>query len=159
MTVDWSDRFWSKVHPEALSGCWLWHGGVNEHGYGIFGRGLRVDGVVKAHRHAYTLAHGPIPPGLVVRHRCDVPACVNPDHLEIGTYKDNTRDCIERGRKTAPPVHRGERNVNARLTVERVREIRRRRAAGEKLCAIARDLGVSGSTTGRVASGRAWGWA
>lgn len=156
--IDWSDRFWSKVHPEALSGCWLWHGGVNEHGYGIFGRGRRKDGVIKAHRHAYQLTKGPIPDGLVVRHRCDVPACVNPEHLELGTQKDNARDSIERGRAVKPPVRRGRDNVNGKLDEDAVRSIRRERAAGTSLETLAKRYGVGISSISRVALGRCWSW-
>lgn len=79
--------------PNRPSGaCWIWTGPTNNHGYGRFG-GSRY-----AHRVSYQLAHGPIPPGMVVLHRCDNPPCVNPDHLSLGTQRDNVRDMVTKGR-------------------------------------------------------------
>lgn len=86
--------------PEALTGCTLWTGCRNNMGYGA----VRVDHGGKgkvhiyAHRFAWMLLNGPIPDGLIVRHRCDTPACVNPEHLELGTMKDNSQDMVKRGR-------------------------------------------------------------
>lgn len=78
-------------------GCWLWTGAKKATGYGF----IRVVGVGMrgAHRIAYELANGPIPEGMVVRHTCDNPRCVRPDHLIVGTVADNVRDCAERGRR------------------------------------------------------------
>jgi hypothetical protein len=95
-------RFWSKVQRE--NGCWLWTGstiGRATHRYGQFHAGRFPGGrqdVRYAHRVAYELTHGSIPAGLVVRHKCDVPRCCNPDHLEIGTQPDNLQDARDRGR-------------------------------------------------------------
>jgi hypothetical protein len=93
-------RFWAKVAKG--DGCWLWTASVFENGYGLFHCDERN---VKAHRFAYELCVGPIPEGLEVRHRCDVPRCVNPDHLEVGTHAENMADMVRRGR-----VARGARN-------------------------------------------------
>lgn len=67
--IDWDDRFWRKVHPEALSGCWLWHSTVDRWGYGRFETRPRTGHAKKniAHRLAYELVHGPIPAGMHVR--------------------------------------------------------------------------------------------
>ncbi|WP_284984258.1 HNH endonuclease signature motif containing protein [Arthrobacter sp. efr-133-TYG-118] len=79
-----AERFWAKV--EKTPGCWNWTASKNEHGYGRF----RTEGrVVKAHRAAYEIARGPIPPRLVVDHICHNPGCVNPDHLRLATHKQN----------------------------------------------------------------------
>lgn len=75
--------------------CRLWLGAADRDGYGLVRHGGRLRG---AHRVAYALAVGQIPRGQIVRHRCDRPACVRPDHLEVGTHADNVRDAIERGR-------------------------------------------------------------
>ena len=78
------DRFWSKVQQTA--GCWLWHGARIRDGYGS----IRVGGrSVLAHRLAWELLRGPIPPGLTLDHLCRVRNCVNPDHLEPVTFKEN----------------------------------------------------------------------
>lgn len=82
---------------------------------------------VRAHRAAWIEAHGPIPEGLVVMHKCDNPACINIDHLMLGTQADNISDCIEKDRHC-----RGERHPKAKLTAEDVIEMRRLFDSGEK---------------------------
>ena len=85
-------------HVKKTDTCWLWQGTLH-YGYGSVKR--VVDGKQKrfrAHRLAYEMFVGPIPDGMVVMHKCDVRACVNPDHLEVGTYADNNQDMWEKGR-------------------------------------------------------------
>lgn len=91
------DRFWASV--DATGECWLWTGTRSRKGYGQFSIGPRANCTqVRAHRFAWEMANErPAPPDLVVRHRCDTPACVNPEHLESGTIADNNRDRLERG--------------------------------------------------------------
>lgn len=90
------ERFWAKVN--VTDECWLWTAQINQNGYGMFSvKGLPV----RAHRFAYELLVGPIPDGMVVRHACDVPSCVNPSHLLVGTQADNLRDMRQRGRDWA----------------------------------------------------------
>lgn len=89
------DLFWSRC-IETESGCWKWRGAKTSHGYGAVKFGKLME---QSHRVSYMLASAaPIPHGLVVRHSCDVPECVNPAHLSLGTYKDNTRDMWDRKR-------------------------------------------------------------
>jgi hypothetical protein len=88
-----AERFWTKVDRRDPSGCWLWLGQRNAWGYGHFRRTL-VPGThvaVKAHRFAFELAVGPIPPGLTLDHLCGRPACVRPDHLEPVSNAENLR--------------------------------------------------------------------
>lgn len=89
------ERIELKSIPIPESGCWIWTEYCNNHGYGRF----RVDGKkTLAHRASYEAFIGPIPEGMLVCHKCDTPACVNPSHLFLGTDKDNVRDCINKGR-------------------------------------------------------------
>lgn len=90
------ERFSEKYIPVTESGCWLWTGATNcDRGYGYF---LFRGKPMLAHRASWMMIHGDIPLGLNVLHRCDVPSCVNPDHLFLGTLSDNMQDCSRKGR-------------------------------------------------------------
>lgn len=91
-----ADRFFEKISVCETSGCHMWIGSVMANGYGRFGFGPRD--VRFAHRVAYELANGPIPDEAVICHRCDVPRCVNPAHLFVGSMKDNVRDMMRKKR-------------------------------------------------------------
>lgn len=130
-------RFWAKVETGPVS-CWIWVGGRTR------GRGmLHVAGRhVQAHRFAYELFVGPIPRGLSVLHRCDVPACVNPQHLFLGTQADNIADMHAKGRAprhTRPSVIWGARN-----------EIRELFQSGVTKKALARRFSVDPKTIRRI---------
>jgi len=89
--------------PEPNSGCWLWLGAPTKkkNGYGVVCGGTAKYGTywhVPAHRYSYMVFRGPIPEGMCVLHKCDNGLCVNPDHLWIGTQKDNMHDCVRKGR-------------------------------------------------------------
>src|SRR5262245_50376469 len=94
------DRFWAKVNK--TDGCWLWTAQVNNKGYGRFyyypkTETHRRSWGIYAHRLSWMLANGEIPEGMNVLHRCDTPACVNPEHLFLGTQADNMHDCKIKG--------------------------------------------------------------
>ena len=88
--------FEARYVEDTDSGCFLWTGAVSR-GYGNYWC-PETQRVVKAHRHAFERHFGAIPPGHVVRHKCDQPLCVNPAHLEAGTHSENMRDMVARGR-------------------------------------------------------------
>ena len=91
-------KHWTEnIQPEPNSGCWLWTGRVARNGYGTWGGG-RSGERISAHRLAWQEANGPVPDGLQVLHRCDVRCCVNPEHLFLGTARENTRDMMAKGR-------------------------------------------------------------
>lgn len=114
-------RFDMRCAPEALTGCWLWNGAYTGNGYPAFApTKYGGDG---AHRWAYRLHKGEIPEGILVCHTCDNPACVNPDHLFLGTHKDNQSDCSRKGR-LGGRVRHGEDNAGSKLTNAQRAEIR-----------------------------------
>jgi hypothetical protein len=147
-------KFNSRVIPEPNSGCWLWTGAVR----GCFGYGetREMGRKVLAHRMSYQLHRGKIPDGMCVLHKCDVPLCVNPDHLFLGTYSDNRRDCIRKGRAYMPTRQCGIEHHIAKLTSEKVMEARRFYADGVGLTSIARHYGVNHSTMACAISGKTW---
>jgi len=110
------DRFKSKYRID-VSGCWIWTGTILKSGYG---RLKNLDGKqMPAHRISYEIHHGPIPSGKLVMHSCDQRACVCPTHLQLGSHADNMADMK---RKLRGPM--GDRNTNAKLDADKVREIR-----------------------------------
>lgn len=117
--------------------CWLWTLDRNNWGYGRGGPGRSERA---AHRLSYVAFVGPIPDDMIVMHRCDTPACVNPGHLSLGTVSDNVQDAISKGRHRSP---RGEASPNAKLTKEKVMQARERIASGDTISQVARDTGVS----------------
>ncbi len=118
------ERFWDKATIKGPDDCWLWTAAVCKDGYGAF----RIEGsTVRAHRMAYELEVGPIPPDKLVRHTCDTPACVNPRHLLLGTPKENRQDQVERGRSW-----KGSNHPMAILNEEQVLQIRQLFASGGK---------------------------
>lgn len=89
-------RFWSFVRKTDT--CWLWTGATGYFGYGAFRLSEPTRRQVGAHRWSWIDANGPIPDGLFVLHSCDTPACVRPDHLHLGTQKENLREASARHR-------------------------------------------------------------
>jgi len=118
------------------SGCWEFQG-CRQRGYGevVFQKRKRL-----AHRVAYILAHGEIPEGQYVLHRCDNPPCCNPDHLFLGDQFVNMRDMIQKGRIYD---RTGSKNGCSKLTEDDVREIRRLKVEGVKQVRLAERFGVS----------------
>lgn len=127
-------RFWKWVR-EMPTGCWEWTGSRTAPGW--HGR-VSVNGVmVMAHRVSWEMAHGPIPEGLSVLHHCDNPPCVNPDHLYLGTAKDNARDMVARGRLNSANARKTHCNHGHEFTPENTY---RSPKTGRRQCATCRHI-------------------
>lgn len=147
------ERFWAQVEkPPDGQGCWLWRGYLTYQGYGKFS--IRVNEkwqTTPAHRFSHEEVNGPILDDRFVLHHCDVPACVNPDHLYLGTQADNMADKVRRSRQA-----RGAKNGNSVLTEEEVDIIRERLIAGEKQKNIAKDLNISKNVVSAIKFNKIW---
>jgi HNH endonuclease len=126
-------RFWKKVdkngpippHRPELGKCWKWLGMKlpGKRPYGYIGRGSAKAGKETAHRSSWILHNGPIMNGLHCLHKCDNAECTNPEHLFLGTPKQNTQDMIQKGRMNTGN-HVGEHNGRAKTNYETVVKIR-----------------------------------
>ena len=159
MTPKTIANFWSHVY-KAPDGCWEWQGWKNSKGYGrIRFAGNRTH---FAHRFSWLIHYGSLPlPEFCILHHCDNPSCVNPSHLWVGTKGENVADMVTKGRwgrggLRAANTPRGERHGQAKLTETDVREIRRRRAAGEEWTQLGRAFGVSRTTAASAGRGHTW---
>lgn len=155
--VSLEERFWRFVLK--TDGCWLWTGRLVRHGYGQISLGGRHPKRAAAHRASWEIANGPVPDGLWVLHHCDNPPCVRPDHLFLGTAKDNSRDRDIKGRGKMPVGvgQPGELHPSARLTESQVLEIRRRYAEGSiSQRRLADEYGIHQTHVSDIVIGRAW---
>ena len=142
------EYFWARVKPEPETGCWKWTGSKTR-GYGVF-TFCRIPNY--AHRFSYEIHKGPLN-GLDVCHKCDVPDCVNPDHLFAGTQSDNCTDMWRKGRARQPL---GERNSHSKLKREQVWEIRRREDKTQR--ELAAEYGVTLTMVSLIRRRKAWRW-
>ena len=152
------DRFLSKVNQKE-SGCWIWTGAIGTSGYGEMGINKKK---IRAHRVAYELYVGPIKElpgsdfrGTCVMHTCDNPACVNPEHLRLGTHADNMADKKAKNRFVCRPLL-GEKHQNAKLKADDIYLIRSLNYVGAGLQQIAEVFGVSRGTVHKVLIGNTW---
>lgn len=130
------ERFWSKVNK--TSECWLWTGELRE-GYGRF----NIDGkYLSAHRVSWLLDDKTIPDGLLLRHKCRNRNCVNPEHLETGTQKENCEDRIRDG------------TFYRKLTGEQVLQIRARSTENQRL--LGEEFGVNQTTISDIITRKTW---
>ncbi len=151
-------RFLEKCFPEPNSGCWIWTGALDVNGYArfsMYGRNW------KASRAAYVLLKIDDPKDLFVLHRCDNATCVNPDHLFLGTQKENMDDRDRKGRQADKSGKKngcyGERNPQGKLDREQVLQIR---SCDGKLSyrEIGARFGISAMTAYKIAKRRTWRW-
>jgi hypothetical protein len=144
-------RFWGYVDRRD-EGCWNWLSWTMTVGYGCFLIGGRKGKKYGAHRLSYEMHNGPIPKGKLVLHSCDNRLCVRPDHLRVGTHKENTQDMISKGRGLI-----GEKSGHAKLNDEKVRKIRRLHAAGyANATGLAAMYGVTQSNISMILSRKTW---
>jgi hypothetical protein len=155
------ERFWQKVdkngpvpvHCPELGNCWVWITSKHQFGYGEVFTGIpHPEG---SHRVAWKLAHGSIPHGMHVLHRCDNPPCVRPDHLFLGTHKENMQDMTAKGRHAVFDPTK-ERKGGSKLTRIQAAEIRERMAAGERTAVLAVEYDMSWSKISDIATGKSW---
>lgn len=162
-------RFFKYVNKDNVSGCWNWTGSKTKRGkYGQFSFGGKP---VRAHRLSFEFENGTIPDGLFVCHKCDNPACVNPDHLFLGSQKDNMGDCKTKGRNSPPPrligefhplrlhperVLHGEKHGCAKFTLAEVNLICEKLRNGSTQKELADQYHVNVSTIYRIVHRETW---
>lgn len=134
-------------------GCWIWQGKVHPNGYGkLSWERPGLPGLWLAHRVAFAVYIGE-PGSFHVCHRCDNPACVNPDHLFLGTHADNMADMSAKGR-----ANLGTKATGNVLTEAQVFDIRRMVAGGMTQADAGAVYGVKQPTVSKIVNGKRWGW-
>lgn len=174
-------RLLKHVSPVPFSGCWIWTGFVKPNGYGTLTVNRKP---AYAHRAAYAVFRGPIPDGMCVCHHCDVRSCINPDHLFLGTQKENLQDMDAKGRRVTAlqigaknPMHgrshsdsakllmshakkgifKGEKHPKATVSESLVRAIKSAKG-GMTAKAVAEKFHVSWHVVRNIWSGKSWGF-
>lgn len=154
-----SIRFWPRVnkeghipdsdkYPSLLGRCWEWTGYVDPQGYGNFAVNTKP---VRCHSWAWIDRNGPVPYGMCVLHKCDNRACLNPDHLFLGTRGNNNSDRSSKGRNAM-----GEKHGQSKLNELQVRVMRRMREFGIPYRFIGRVFGVKHGTAMSAVKGKTW---
>ena len=155
---DITTRIMRRIKKDS-NGCWIWKGRRNKAGYGVMETGSLLNGTknhsARVHRLIFEIFKGPIG-NMHVLHKCDNPACVNPDHLFLGSHQDNMRDAFSKGRMHPPPHLSGEENGNTSLTKSDVSEIRLLLRIGETGKRIAKSFGICETTVSNIKNGRTW---
>ena len=136
-----------------FSGCTIWLGAVTEGGYGRSIVAQKTYGTSVVHRALFQALHGDVLRGLYVCHACDTPACVNPEHLFLGTPSDNAQDRTTK-RRSAPT--QGDTNGRSVLKHDQVKEIKRQLNEGLRIADLARTYGVNHSTVSHIKHRRTW---
>ncbi|KKM63634.1 hypothetical protein LCGC14_1509500 [marine sediment metagenome] len=134
-----------QFHEKYIStpaGCWMWTGSLKPAGYGTMWLNEKN---IHAHRLSWQLHNGTIPDGLFVLHKCDVPGCVNPEHLFLGTQKDNIADCAKKNRSN-----------KSLLTWDDVRNIRAKLSQGVLQYVLAEEYNVHRTTIYHIRKRKTW---
>lgn len=145
------EKFWEKVNKESDDKCWTWTASINNFRYGNF----NFNGIIeRSHRVSWILTNGKIPEGLCVLHKCDNRKCVNPNHLFLGTYKDNA---IDRNNKKRGYIPDPEHVNTTKLTWNIVREIRKEYKENNITYRnLAKKYGISRSEIGYIIKNEHW---
>lgn len=142
------ERFRSRIQTvDDATSCWLWQRGLDRHGYGA----ISLNGkMLKAHRVSWELENGDIPDEMCVCHHCDVPACVRPSHLFLGTHADNSADMVTKNRVNRQPRKFGVENGGSKITPESVLQIRAMVASGMKTRDVGALFGICSSQVSNI---------
>ena len=139
--------------------CIPWGRARDRHGYGVvYDNHFHKGRVVRAHRYVWEAFHGEIPESMCLLHNCDNPACIRPDHMRLGTMKDNTHDAMRKGRWKNPPRNehlKGENAPWSKLTLAQVNEIRSLRGQ-VKQRELAERFGVGATQISRIQTNKRW---
>ncbi len=144
--------FWDKVSAMTIvadNGCHLFTGPKNDDGYGRVKVNYKQ---VFVHREVWAKQFGAIPAGMCVCHKCDVPNCINPEHLFLGTHKENMEDRARKGRYD----NAGEKAPSAKLFAIEVKMIRKLLSQGERYKVVAAEFGVSVPLLEKIKQGKVW---
>ena len=153
MTETIESRFWSKVNKLSPEECWPWIGAKSSWGYGNFRFRKKP---WPAHRVVWVLNHGEIPKGMYICHKCDNPPCCNPDHLFMGTPKENTADMFNKGYNHNHL--RGSNHPLARFNENEILEIKKLLHHGVKQTHIARMFNTRQSHISKIKRNEIWGY-
>lgn len=155
------ERFWNQV--DKSGGCWIWTGSKFSNGYGEIR--LPKGNVTGAHRISWILAHGEIPKGMYVCHKCDNKLCVRPDHLFLGSPQDNATDMVRKGRSATGirnshhsiyGRNRGSKNGRSKINENQAIEIRNRYSQGEKVKTLASEFDLNVVTIRMIIHRQIW---
>lgn len=154
LSLECSTRCKILNRHKVVDGCWEWQGKLSKDGYGCFQetiKGKKTD--VRSHRRSYEIFKGDISEGLQVCHKCDNPSCCNPDHLFLGTPKENVQDCIKKGRR---PNSKKRAIASGKLKEEEVIEIRKLYNEGMSQKDIQDKFKISQSQVSGILSYKFW---